>query len=252
MRGWVRIDRGIQRHPLFAPEPFTEREAWLWLILNAEYRDKRRHVAGQVVTVPRGSLIASYRDMQRIWRWNSWHRVRNFLSRLCDEDMIALHRPDTARGKTVIEVMDYERYQAQQDRPRKDATAAPDATAPAADPETQTHRENLLAAMGLPADGMTAGGRLHGNRDDMLEARRWADHLGLSEVEQVEIVRDVMQRRTGDPPRSFRFFTPAMQEAAGRKAAPKLQAVQPTTGGRDEGSRRPSAKSRFKQGFLAS
>ncbi len=34
-RGVFAVDRGIWDHPMFACEPFTEREAWQWLIAEA-------------------------------------------------------------------------------------------------------------------------------------------------------------------------------------------------------------------------
>ena len=88
-------------------------------------------------------------------------------------------------------------------------------------------REHLLKAMGLPPDGLTPSGRIHGNSADMFEAKRWADDLGLSVPEQVAVIRDVMQR-SSSPPSTFKYFTGAMQEAAGRKASPPLKASIPT------------------------
>jgi hypothetical protein len=52
-RGVFAMDQGIFEHPTFAPEPFTEREAWMWLIAEAAFvraaapqRDHHRHELG--------------------------------------------------------------------------------------------------------------------------------------------------------------------------------------------------------------
>lgn len=43
-RGVLAVDRGVFEHPSFARVPFTEREAWLWLISEAAYRPHQRHL----------------------------------------------------------------------------------------------------------------------------------------------------------------------------------------------------------------
>lgn len=45
-RGVFAVDRGVWDHPMFADEPFTEREAWLWMVSAAAWMSKRVRVAG--------------------------------------------------------------------------------------------------------------------------------------------------------------------------------------------------------------
>jgi len=87
--------------------------------------------------------------------------------------------------------------------------------------ENLTDRERLLKAMGLPYDGLSTSGRIFGNQADMEEATRWAQDLGLSLAEQIQVIHEV-SGRIAQPPNSFKYFTGAMQDAAGRKARPKL------------------------------
>jgi hypothetical protein len=42
--GTFNVARGVFDHPVFAPEPFTEREAWLWLIAEAQWKPVRKRV----------------------------------------------------------------------------------------------------------------------------------------------------------------------------------------------------------------
>lgn len=103
----------------------------------------------------------------------------------------------------------------------------------------QTAREMLLEAMGLPVAGMTPSGRVFGNSSDMEEARRWADDLLLSVGAQIAVIRDVMAAKQDGPPKSFKYFTPAMQRAAADLARPKLE---PSEGAYDD--RGPPARNR--------
>ena len=90
MTGWVAIDRGIFEHTFFSREPMSEREAWVWIITRAAWQDTRHRVGSVIVDVPRGSFMATLREMQHAWMWGSDKRVRLFLGRLKNDGMIGL------------------------------------------------------------------------------------------------------------------------------------------------------------------
>ena len=50
-RGFFQVDRGVWSHPVFAPEAFTEREAWLWLIARAAWKPNGVRVSQLLVHV---------------------------------------------------------------------------------------------------------------------------------------------------------------------------------------------------------
>jgi hypothetical protein len=68
------VDRGIFDHPMFEPEPFTEREAWLWLLMCGPVKRTRRQ----------------YRILQTKWRWKSERRVRAALERFSNAGLISI------------------------------------------------------------------------------------------------------------------------------------------------------------------
>lgn len=107
-RGFFALDRGLFGHPAFADEPFTEREAWTWLISEAAFRTHTRRIGTHVVNLLRGQLAASLRFLADKWKW---HRssVERFLGRLKNRDMIET-RIET--GLTVITICNYNKYQA--------------------------------------------------------------------------------------------------------------------------------------------
>jgi hypothetical protein len=108
MTGWVRVSRSIFEHDLFAHEPMSEREAWLWLVAKAAWKDTQHRVGGVVHDVPRGTLFATLRELQSAWKWGSDGRVRRFLDLLENQRMI--QRSGDA-GKTRIAICNYSKFQ---------------------------------------------------------------------------------------------------------------------------------------------
>ena len=124
----------------------------------------------------------------------------------------------------------------QADKTREDKTIdAADARAPTharareappderTDPLSETWRETLCRAAGHDPNSVAPGGRIPGNTNDMEEVRRWVEDLGLTKMEILRTVREVTAKKIGGPVGSFRYFTPAMQDLAAAKAAPKLE-----------------------------
>lgn len=107
MSGYVKISRGIFEDAAFKDEPFTEREAFLWLITEASFSDREYRVGTNVVNLKRGQLAASTRFIARAWKWTD-SRVRRFFDRLKNRRMIDAA---TDAGVTVITLCKYNEYQ---------------------------------------------------------------------------------------------------------------------------------------------
>lgn len=108
MSRWIRVQVSIFEHALFQKEPLSEREAWLWLISKAAWKDTKHRVGQAVHEVPAGSVFLTLREMQSAWRWKSDKRVRSFLSVLENEGMIELIAD---AKKTRISICNYSHYQ---------------------------------------------------------------------------------------------------------------------------------------------
>src|SRR6185369_1718531 len=87
--GVFAVHRGIFDHPMFAPEDFTEREAWLWLISTAVWKPAKVRAGHKVVALDRGQLMFSERFIAQKWGWSKTC-VRRFLMRLEREKMVVL------------------------------------------------------------------------------------------------------------------------------------------------------------------
>jgi hypothetical protein len=110
-RGFIAVDRGIFDHPVFAPEAFTEREAWLWMIAEAAWKPCKARVGRSLVKVERGQFVHSLRFMATRWRWPE-ARVRRFLGRLSgrrtgDALVVVL----ATHEATQVTICNYDKYQ---------------------------------------------------------------------------------------------------------------------------------------------
>lgn len=109
MSGTVNIARSIFDHELFADQPLTEREAWIWLIMEASWKPRKKRVGDYIADLTRGQLAASVRFMAGAWRWTP-AKVQRFTKRLQSLEMISV-KTDT--GVSVITICNYDEYQAQ-------------------------------------------------------------------------------------------------------------------------------------------
>ena len=107
MSGTVNIARSIFDHAIFADEPKTEREAWIWLIMEASWKPRAKRVGNAVVNTDRGQLAASVRFLAGAWKWTA-PKVQRFLKRLEKMEMI---RTQADTGVTVITICNYDEYQ---------------------------------------------------------------------------------------------------------------------------------------------
>lgn len=109
-RGFVSVDRGVFDHPMFAPEPFSEREAWLWMIAEAAWKPMMVRAGRAVLQIDRGQIACSLRFLATRWKWPET-TVRRFLSRLAAGGDDALVVIDAAQSVTRITICNYDKYQ---------------------------------------------------------------------------------------------------------------------------------------------
>ena len=116
------VSRSIWTSDLFAREPFTEREAWIWMISSAVWKDQTVRVGKHVVRLERGQLCYSTRFMAEAFGWHH-SRLRRFLDRLEIRSATG-RKTGTAAGTapTVITITNYDQYQDWKAQPTQDAT----------------------------------------------------------------------------------------------------------------------------------
>lgn len=105
-RGVFAVDRGVFEHPVFAPEPYTEREAWLWMIGAAAWKPMRVRSGRHMVEVERGQLAFATRFLAAKFQW-AQARVVRFLKRLENESMIVAR---ATHETTHVTICNYDKY----------------------------------------------------------------------------------------------------------------------------------------------
>lgn len=107
MSGTVNIARSLFLDEAFKDQPYTEREAFMWLVMEASWKDRVKRVGVAVVELKRGQLAVSIRFMADAWGWEK-STVDRFLKRLEKRDMIGT---DCGTGVNIITVRKYNDYQ---------------------------------------------------------------------------------------------------------------------------------------------
>jgi hypothetical protein len=107
MSGTVNIARSLFQDEAFKAQPYTEREAFMWLVMEASWKDRTKRVGNIVIELKRGQLAASVRFMAEAWDWEK-STVDRFLKRLEKRDMIGT---DSGTGMNVITIRKYNDYQ---------------------------------------------------------------------------------------------------------------------------------------------
>lgn len=107
-RGFIAVDRGIFDHPLFDEKhEFSRREAWLWLLSEAEWKPREKYIGSRKIQVERGQLAHSIRFIADVWGWHK-SKVERFIGRLKTETMI---ETASETGLLVITICNYGKYQ---------------------------------------------------------------------------------------------------------------------------------------------
>ena len=106
-KGWIKLHRKILDCEIFAGEPFSKMQAWIYLLLMANHEPKEIFIGYQKVRIERGQLHTSERKLATIWGWD-FRKVKRFLDVLQMEKMLS--RNSSAHGSTLT-IVNYDIYQ---------------------------------------------------------------------------------------------------------------------------------------------
>lgn len=106
---WFRLERGWQDSEFFMKKnlPYNEREAWVWMIGEACWKDVKKSVLGGPLTIKRGQFSHSLRFMAIKFQWTI-DEVRGYLNRLKKWEMITIDNPT---GQNIVTICNYSKYQ---------------------------------------------------------------------------------------------------------------------------------------------
>ena len=114
MQGYIKIDRSILQHPALQKRDrkFCEIGAWLWLLLEASFKERDFTIGTQTTRLKRGELCHSVSYISAVWNWES-HRVRYYLDKLVKFNCILIVKDNSksADFPNIIKVQNYDIYQ---------------------------------------------------------------------------------------------------------------------------------------------
>ena len=105
--GWFSVYRSIQDHWLWEDKPFSMGQAWIDLLLLANYEDNKAPYKDKIITFKKGTVNISIKEMSSRWGW-SRKKTRRFLNLLENDEMVSLKV--TTKGTTVT-IANYVFYQ---------------------------------------------------------------------------------------------------------------------------------------------
>jgi len=113
------MHRGWMDSAIFKNDKYSRRDAWCWLIENANFKDRKDFIAGKPVLIRRGSVIYTERQLAKIWKWGR-QQVRTFLKHLKVDKKITIN---ITHGITQISITNYTTYQ--ETKPKKQPKTNP-------------------------------------------------------------------------------------------------------------------------------
>lgn len=105
MNGWIKIHKSIMAHWLW-DDPFTLK-AWMDILLNANYADKKTMFDGNLITVNTGQIITSIRKLSERWGCSK-EKVSKILDMFAADGMLIV---DKNNKRTLLTVVNYRVYQ---------------------------------------------------------------------------------------------------------------------------------------------
>lgn len=104
---WIKLYRQIMDNPFWKDKPFSKGQAWVDLLLKANYSDSVATINGEQVSVKRGQVFRSVKSLANEWGW-SQNKVRRFLGELTAEHMAEVYGRTNG---TLITIENYETFQ---------------------------------------------------------------------------------------------------------------------------------------------
>ena len=107
-QGWIKLHRSIQESAVFDDgEPYTRRDAWIWILMNANMKDNVTYYGFNRIDIKRGQLITSVRSLSAAWN-RSFTWCMKTVDLFCANGMLEKVRTP---GGTLLTVVNYGFYQ---------------------------------------------------------------------------------------------------------------------------------------------
>ena len=104
---FIKLNRGISDHWLWETKPFSPGQAWIDLLLMAEWKTGPRAWKGGFVIQHRGEVLTTVKGLADRWGWSE-KKVRKFIGVLETDGMLT--KKGQAKG-TLLTIENYTKFQ---------------------------------------------------------------------------------------------------------------------------------------------
>lgn len=227
---FYKMERGWMDSPMFGDAPYTEREAWSWLVGAAVYEDSEFPINGKRIKLKRGQLSHSLRFMAEKFKWSK-NKVQRFLDKLEEWDSIIVKNgTENGTGQNIITICNYNKYQ---DKREKRGTESGTAKHEKAGQDRDKEKEYII---NTADDNARANGKVHvevgkkisqitgWDKDpnwfgDYSRIEAWLQRGWIPDRDIYPTIQRIMRKRDG-PPRSLKYFEQAIADAHKANTAP--------------------------------
>lgn len=86
---FIKLDRGIKNNPIWLEKPFSKGQAWVDLLIMAQWKDSSKKYNGKMKQFIHGNVYTSTYELADHWGW-SRNKVYRFLEELLFAEMIEI------------------------------------------------------------------------------------------------------------------------------------------------------------------
>ena len=104
--GWISVKRSVIEHDVVGLKKsgrYSKFEAWIWLLLRANYESARCCIGNQIYDLKKGQMIVSQKKMCVLFKWSN-SKLINYLKLLQKDNMIELK---TTNKMSIITILNY-------------------------------------------------------------------------------------------------------------------------------------------------
>ncbi len=102
-------ERGWLDSEVWGDAPYSERDAWSWMIGEAFFQDGIKNIGGHPILLKRGQFSHSIRFMALKFKWGKG-KVERYIKKLLDWKMIKTDT-ENGTGQTIVTICNYDKYQ---------------------------------------------------------------------------------------------------------------------------------------------
>ncbi|HHV02692.1 MAG TPA: hypothetical protein GXX64_02095 [Bacteroidales bacterium] len=106
-RGYIKLPRDITESSYYFSEQFTKTQAWIDLLILANYQDTTAHIRGVKIVVKRGQVCRSITELAKRWKW-SRNKVIRFMNELVGACKVTVQNCSVVN---IYTIRGYETYQ---------------------------------------------------------------------------------------------------------------------------------------------